>query len=165
MSNERENLLPPEERSIQAVAAMIVCPEGTVYTVVETVDRPEYGKLTGMRTIPMETMEPGETHVQTLSRLLKEEVGGNIVNVSASERLGIYGINDAAATFFVVEAVRNDSASDLVIDGVLNPAWINFAELQSTWTRAGVAEMLEDYLQGRRNVVRNSVRMEYQKNG
>lgn len=146
---------PPEMRPIQAVSAIIFSTEGDIYTVVETTSMPDYGKYAGMRTIPMETMKEGERHEDTLMRLIKEEVGDNVVKVLAYERIGIYGLNNAAATCYAVCAEFNGEIEP-EIDGVVDPKWIKPGDLLNRWTRGGVKEMIEDYLNGERNVSRST---------
>lgn len=52
-----------------------------VWTVREQRDKAVNGKRAGMTSIPMETMEPGETKENALLRLLIEEVGVGLVDL------------------------------------------------------------------------------------
>lgn len=156
---EHEPLIPLEARPTQAVAVILFSPEELIYTIVETESRPDYGKIAGMRTIPMETIDPGETCQTTFLKLLKEEVGEDIVDVKSVEEMGIYGINSAAAaTCFVVQVERKKFQYPQNLDGVIDPQWVTVSELLGVWTRQGVFEMIEDWRLGRRSVYRLSCR-------
>lgn len=159
MPVECELPLPPEARALQAVAAIIISSDGLerrVYTIEETVDRTDYGKATGMRTIPMETANEGETKEETLRRLIDEEVGRGILEIRNIERIGIYGIGVAAATCFLVEVEVKNGQGSVDLGDVKDPRWMKVEDLMTSWTRRGVKEMLEDFCAGRRGVSRNS---------
>jgi len=155
---ERERPRPLEARPIQAVAAIIVDPRDQIYTVVETNTRREYGKETGMRTIPMETLDPGEIPDQTLSRLFVEEVDEELTIVRR-EPFGLYGLNIAAARLFLVHVERNGgltNGNNHHSNGyeVRDPMWMKPEDLLQERVRMGVHEMIEDYLLGRRSAGR-----------
>lgn len=154
-----------EARDSQAVAAIIVDRStNLIYTIEEKRDNPEYGKMAGMRTIPMETIEPGEDpEQQTLPRLFKEEVDifGDNIRILRTEYVGYYGVGAAAARLYLTYVERdgvtgNDNGrnnSDSEQD-VVDPIWMPREEINSQWVRMGVAEMLEDAFSGKRNVIR-----------
>jgi hypothetical protein len=149
---ERRIVPELEELPIQGVAAILVVPSEKIYTIRETMSRPEYGKMEGMRTIPMETVESGEDRLGTLRRLIKEEVGEGSVEIDRVEKIGIYGLDVAAATCYVVRAQRITSSG---LEGdVTDPRLMSVDEILTSWTRRGVVEMMEDFLNNRRNVVR-----------
>lgn len=150
-----ELLIPPERRSIQAVSAIIVAPTNRVHTIVETSTRKDYGKVAGMRTIPMETMELGETHLETLARLFKEEAGREHQRFVSVQIVGIYGLGGAAATCFVVR-VEEEFTPVTNTGDVKDPKWLYVCDAMNLWTRQGAFEMLSDFTAGRRGVSRNA---------
>jgi 8-oxo-dGTP pyrophosphatase MutT (NUDIX family) len=63
---------------LQGVALFLADGNGHFWTVVEMADKPAVGKMAGMISIPMETMEDGEEPEDALQRLLAEEVGEGV---------------------------------------------------------------------------------------
>jgi hypothetical protein len=157
---EGARTLPIEARPIQGVASIIVDRNDLIYTVVEKTSRPEYGKEAGMRTPPMETVIPGETPDQTLSRLFQEEVHERLT-ILGTEMIGLYGLNSAGVKLFVVHVDRsghshNGNGYNHNINGheVTDPKWLKPEELMTERVRMGVAEMIGDYVSGNRDVRR-----------
>ena len=68
---------------LQAVALVIVSPQGRMFTLRELREKPDYEKKAGMLSFPLETKEEGESDGEALRRLLLEEVG---VEISLSEK-------------------------------------------------------------------------------
>jgi ADP-ribose pyrophosphatase YjhB (NUDIX family) len=64
-------------QKLQGVALLLFKDSGmrTVYAVGELTSKTDIAKRKGMYSVPMETMEPGETPLQAVMRLLSEEVG------------------------------------------------------------------------------------------
>lgn len=78
------------EEKVAGVGALVVCPDWLdrgFLTVKELRTKRSTNKLAGMRSIPMETVEEGETHNQALQRMLCEEItpsiylGSNLDNI------------------------------------------------------------------------------------
>ena len=152
--------LPLEARPFQGVAAIIVDRStNLIYTVVETTNRPDYGKEAGMRTHPMETFDIGQTEDQALSQLFKQEVHETLT-IIRTELIGYYGINIAAVRLFLVQTERNGSKNGAGLNHnwngqeIRDPRWMKPEDLIREWVRMGVSEMVEDYLVGKRNVRR-----------
>lgn len=91
---------------IRGVAVVLMLPDGRVYTVEETTSRPNYGKMPGMRTIPMETLNEDELPKEGLKRLLfsgKEEIASGMIEVKEVEEIGVYTLNIAAVSLYKVK--------------------------------------------------------------
>ncbi|MBI4059283.1 hypothetical protein HY404_03535 [Candidatus Microgenomates bacterium] len=148
--------ISPEKRKLQAVAAAIILPSGLLYTIEGTTNRPEYGKMAGMRSIPMETMKVEETHFDTLFRLAEEELGNGIIQIRKIERVGMYGIGVAGLTFYRmdVELLQEDNVPP--DSEVTKPLWMSPAELIDLWVRQGVVEMIEDLQAGKHGIIRET---------
>lgn len=158
--SERGHPLPLEARPKQGVAMVLLDPAGLVYTNEEKASRPEYGKLAGMRAIPMETKKPGETDEETLRRLFEEEVKENLV-IGRPVELGFYGVGVAAVRCFIVPVIGRDGINpDYNIQEVGDPKWIPPTQLtDGMWVRQGVREMIRDYLSGARRTRRECTSM------
>jgi ADP-ribose pyrophosphatase YjhB (NUDIX family) len=159
----RKELVAPkeiEERKIYGVVAVIQSLDGRILLVQETEDKPEYDKQVGDLSNPTETIEEGETIAKTLARLLEEEVGiceGMVFDLK-KDWIGDYRI---AGTEYWGRAflVHYQGDSNSLVDfntkaDVTNPHWVEPEEIKNISRRAGVLEVVEDFLRGRRGMVR-----------
>src|SRR3989304_9003351 len=87
--------MPTELVEVKAgVGALIVVPEDLnrgFLTVQELTSKRATSKLAGMKTLPMETVEPGETHEMALRRMLFESAG---TGESGGEEVGLSFVKD-----------------------------------------------------------------------
>jgi 8-oxo-dGTP pyrophosphatase MutT (NUDIX family) len=60
---------------VGSVGLVIFDPKGKVLLLKELESKIHYGKLAGMLSFPIETIEEGETSDQTIIRLVDEEIG------------------------------------------------------------------------------------------
>lgn len=88
---------------VSSVGLVLFDPEGRILVLKELESKPHYGKMAGMLSVPIETVEDGENNDQALVRLVDEEVGVPIdgtlsffqelrvrLNNSYTERMYIY---------------------------------------------------------------------------
>ncbi|MBI4092100.1 MAG: NUDIX hydrolase [Candidatus Levybacteria bacterium] len=157
---EREQPRPLEARPIQAVAAIIVDPDGLIYTNIEKRGNSLYGKLPGMTALPMETIETatGETREDAMKRLVREEVAFNLVLTAPSE-IGMFGVGIAAVTLYHMRVIaKNGRNPNFDTAELEDPKFRNPVKLTngSVWVREGVPEMVADFQSGARGVYRMS---------
>jgi len=75
---------------VSSVGLVLFDPEGRILMLKELESKPHYGKVAGMLSVPIETIEEGEMVDQTLRRLVIEEIGEPIYSLlSYSKRLMI----------------------------------------------------------------------------
>lgn len=156
---KEEKPVSPENRLIRAVAAAIFLPDGRIYTVEETVSRPEYGKIAGMRTIPMETLGDGETEEEGIKRILfyGDEVAKGSIKVLEIQRVGLYLVGKIAQiTLFRAECELLNSREPSALDDVVVPLWLKPRDLLKFWVRQGVREIIEDVISNNRNIFRET---------
>ncbi|MBI5405382.1 MAG: NUDIX hydrolase [Candidatus Kerfeldbacteria bacterium] len=149
-------------RRIRGVALIVINPSGHIMVLQELEDKPHLGKYAGMWSIPMETLEPSETHYAGLRRLMTEELPGLRVEHLSLDcaPIGCYRI---AAQVWVTLYVARASTFDLPKPNgdreVGQHEWVPIAEGLNRWLRRGAAEMIEDYAdrysQVRRTACRN----------
>jgi 8-oxo-dGTP pyrophosphatase MutT (NUDIX family) len=63
---------------ISGVGLILFEPKGKTLVLRELKSKPHYGKYAGMLSIPLETIEDGETKESALKRLMHEEIGEEI---------------------------------------------------------------------------------------
>lgn len=159
------DILPSEEtkeRKIYGVVAIILSFDGKILVVEETENRPEYDKKAGDISNPTETIEEGETELEALERLLEEEVGvreGMICDPD-EDWIGDYQIGGTdiwGRAYLVHYQGRSDSSQIFKAeDGeVINHRWIEPSEIGKMPRRAGVLEVVKDFLHGHRGVIRH----------
>lgn len=144
---------------IYAVAVAIFLPDGRIYTVEETTSRPEYGKVAGMRTIPMETLGEGEAEEEGMNRILLggDEVVKGSIKVLEFQRVGLYLVGEIAQiTLFRVECELLNSREISTTGDVVAPLWLKLKDLLKFWVRQGVREMIEDIEKNRTDVSRET---------
>jgi len=149
-----------EERKIYGVVAVIQSLDNRILLIQETKDKPEYDKRVGDLSNPTETIEKGETIAEALARLLEEEVGvceGMVFDLE-KDWIGDYQISGGywGRAFLVHYQGMADSLVDFQAkEGeVINHQWVDPSEVRELPRRAGVLEVVEDFLQGSRGVIR-----------
>ena len=60
---------------IYGVGLLLFTPSGKIFVLRELVSKPKINKEAGMISIPFETTIKGESHLDTLQRLIHEEIG------------------------------------------------------------------------------------------
>lgn len=137
------------------VGALVVIPEyleAGFVAVEEMQSKRETRKLEGMLSLPMETLEPGESDQQALLRLLTEEV--RIVSVKDSIYLGVYAFSENVMLNGYVVTTTPDAVISEGDDNqeVSLVGFIRFEEVLNSPKgsyrfRPGVKEVVSDYLQ------------------
>lgn len=123
------------ETKIEGVAAFIVLPiHHKVVTIEELHTKRSTNKIAGMRSIPMETIEPGETHEEALIRLLKEEVRAeplcNMHNLIRTKLTAFQMIPDVWVHTYYLEASYHTQISlGSEAKEVANLKWENIRDL------------------------------------
>lgn len=153
------------ERQIEGVAAFIAAPKYyRVLTIEELQTKRSTNKIAGMRSIPMETVEPGESYEDALRRLLEEEVMIELgVNYSTSRLLSTCELcvfqmipNVWVHTFFLGTAGTHMTRVGSEAKEVANPKWEHVRDildhdLGSRLYRGGNRESVWSFLREMRN--------------
>lgn len=155
----REATESPEVAEVLAgVGALIVTPDGYFLSIEEGRTSRKTGKIKGMRSLPMETMEVGETHEQALERLFKEEVSAKelsdridppkLCRVQLTPKVWLHAYLIPVNYRFQVEAGTHKDA--------LNPRWVHIDEVlnsdpENRQFRPGTREVVRSYLEFQQN--------------
>lgn len=136
------------------MALIIQNPEGKILVLQEYETKPHLGKYRGMLSIPMETSRPKEPDLNTITRLLGEEVPGFDLQPEEilQSRIGIYQIVPRVwVTLYWTKTMRqhlpNQKSSE-----VGNYQWVDPREVLDFWLRQGAREMISDFLEGEKEV-------------
>lgn len=145
-------------RRIRGVALIVANPAGRILVLRELEDKPPLGKFAGDWSIPMETLEPGESHFDGLCRLVREELPGlSADRISLwNAPVGSYRIAPRVwATLYVALASTFDLPSPNGDREVESHEWAHPAEVLERQLRCGAAEMIDDFV-GRNTKVRRT---------
>jgi len=150
------------ERNIMGVAAIILSQDGKILVVQETEDRPKADKRAGDWSIPAETIKEGESEIEALLRLIEEEVGenGDIICNPESDWIGDYQLQKGFDKWGRAYLLYFNGTSDAprsfraVGDEVINHRWMDPKKIRNLPRRAGVLEIVEDFIAGRKGVIR-----------
>lgn len=144
---------------IAGVGVIILLPSGEILAVQEMNDSEKTGKEKGDWSIPMESIEEGETIDQNFKRLFREEIlAFDFPQLLQDNKqwLGDYEVVPGIwGRVFVLKVEPNfvsyvgQNNSDVTGHSFVNPGW-----LLSQHTRAGVEEMIKDFLSNKERVVR-----------
>ena len=164
---ETEALIPiifkeSEERNIVGVAAIILSQDGKILVIQETEDKPWLDKKRGDWSIPAETVKEGETEIEALLRVIKEEVGenGDIICYPENDWIGDYQFGVGLSIWGRAYLLHFNGVSDTPRsfnaerDEVINHRWITPQEIRNLPRRKGVLEIVEDFMEGRKGIVR-----------
>jgi len=151
-----------EPRVIKGVAAVILSQDGKILIAQETENKPIIDKKRGDWSIPAETIKEGETELEALLRLIKEEVGenGDITCNPENDWVGDYqfgaGINIWARAYLLHFNGTSDTPRSFSAerDEVISHRWIAPQEIRNLPRRQGVLEIVEDFMVGRKGVIR-----------
>lgn len=144
------------------VAAIILSRDGKILVVQETETKTKIDKLAGDWSIPAETIKEGESELEALLRLIGEEVGenGDITCNQESDWIGDYQLKKGTNIWGRAYLLHFNGISELPRiftsrgNEVINHRWINPQELRDLPRRRGVLEIVEDFLEGRKGIVR-----------
>ena len=142
---------------IRAVALVTENLAGDILILQEFVAKPALGKYQGMFSIPMETCHHGEHDFLALKRLHDEELTGLPFQGEPSY-IGAYRVARRVWVRLYTMSV------ELVVPiigqtfEVGNHQWIPVKEALGLWLRRGACEMITDYGEKRKNVLRRYCR-------
>lgn len=143
---------------IRGVALILSNPKGSILILQEFVDKPHFGKLAGMFSIPMETSHPGEADIEALRRLHKEELAGLPSPHLPGVHVGAYRI--VPRVWVKLYAATADCSRTSIFSGnrheVGNHAWLPVSEALKLRLRQGAREMIMDHVAGKRGVLRRA---------
>lgn len=139
---------------IAGVGAFIVNkanPDQGFITVQESITKRKTNKLAGMRSYPMETIEPGENHDQALQRLFQEEIFIEPTIYSPKIKLGQFTLLPGVSLHTYLFEIGSDItiAVGSAAKEVKDPRWTTFQEVLEApfgTFRAGVYETVVGYL-------------------
>lgn len=139
----------------KGVGALIVTPEGYFLSIEEGSTKRETAKIKGMRSLPMETVEPGETREQALIRALTDEEVkvGISLNLEARRLLCRIQLTPGVWLYaYLIEAPEQFPVQKGNAPDALNPGWNHINQvLNSIPTdrnfRPGVREVIKSYLE------------------
>ena len=151
-----------EPRIIRGVAAVILSQDGKILIAQETGNKPIMDKKRGDWTIPAETIEKGETELEALLRLIKEEVGENedITCNPENDWIGDYqfekGINIWGRAYLLHFSGTSETSRSFTAEReeLVNHQWVKPEEIINMARRKGVLEIIDDFRAGRRGVIR-----------
>ena len=151
-----------EPRIIKGVIAVILSQDEKILVAQETEDKPYMDKKRGDWTIPAETIEKGETELEAVLRLIKEEVGenGDITCNPENDWIGDYqfekGINIWGRAYLLHFSGTSETSRSFMAEReeVINHHWINPEEIRSMARRKGVLEIIDDFRAGRRGIIK-----------
>lgn len=159
MEKTREKDRSPEiAETLAGVGLLIITPNGYFLSIKEARTSRRTAKIKGMCSLPMETIESGETHDQALERLLKEEVSvkelsgrtdlTKLCRVQLTPGVWLHAYLIPVNLRFQAEAGTHEDA--------LNPKWAHINEVLNSnpndrLFRPGTREVIESYLESQRN--------------
>jgi len=151
-----------EPRIIRGVAAVILSQDGKILIAQETGNKPIMDKKRGDWTIPAETIEKGETELEALLRLIKEEVGENedITCNPENDWIGDYqfekGINIWGRAYLLHFSGTSETSRSFTAEReeLVNHQWVKPEEIINMARRKGVLEIIEDFRAGRRGIIK-----------
>ncbi|MDO8514783.1 MAG: NUDIX hydrolase [bacterium] len=143
---------------LRAVALIVANPVGEILVLQEFVTKAHIGKFAGMWSIPMETVDPGQDSMATLSQLHLEELAGLPSIQMPARYIGAYEVvPDVWARLY---ATTSSTYELPAIYGneheVRNHQWLPIHVALELWLRQGAEEMIRDYAGGLENVVRRN---------
>lgn len=136
------------------VGAFIVTPDGYFLTIEEGETKRQTGKIKGMRSLPMETVEPGETFQEALVRAINdEEVQAPELNNFVTEQK-LCQIQNTPGVWLHVYLIRVPTPFALQegnAPDALHPKWMHIHEVLSSKTeerafRPGTREVIVSYI-------------------
>lgn len=157
---------------IRGVIAVVLSQDGKILVAQETEDKPYMDKKRGDWTIPAETIEKGETELEAILRLIKEEVGENkdITCRPEEDWIGDYQIGVGMEIWGRAYLLHFNGTSKtprnfLAERGeMVNHRWINPKEIINMPRRKGVIEIVNDFQSGQRGIVREECSAGFRQN-
>lgn len=146
------------QKRVRGVALIVVNPHNKLLVIREKETKDWLGKKAGMDSIPMETCKPGESDLLTLARLQQEELPTLPLLALPEYYVGAYRLAPLTwARLYVARAptLALPTFTSVCAD-VGHPRWMSINDAMQLWLRRGAWEMLQDYADGHRRVIRKS---------
>ncbi|MBL7057780.1 NUDIX hydrolase [Patescibacteria group bacterium] len=123
-------------------------PVGDILVHQELMSKPWLGKEIGDYSIPMETIELGETVQSCLNRLLFEEVGEDVViALHPTKQILWYNIlNKGIVVIFQARFICASNLEPAEKGEILPAGWMSPTKLLNQKMRVGVREIIQNYL-------------------
>lgn len=144
---------PEIKERVVGVGAFIITPDNFFLTIRELTTKRLTGKIAGMRSLPMETVEDRETDEQALTRLFEEEVEVSGLNGLEGKALlcRIQLTNEVWLHTYLIrvpDILHTEVGTDA--NKISEPAWININEILKSKPserrfRPGVRESIKSY--------------------
>ena len=142
---------------IRGVALIVQNPLGKILILQEYETKPQYGKICGMFSVPMETVELNESDRCALIRLAEEELPGvELLLGDITPLIGSYKIDTQIwVNLYHAQAQQHDlpNPQSLQSKEVGNHQWLAPGEALELWLRRGAREMISDFACGKKNVL------------
>ena len=136
---------------IYGVGLLLFAPSGKIFVLRELVSKPQINKEAGMISIPFETTIKGESHIDTLQRLIYEEIGEELnskpvffkkflIKASQTHSIEIFVYTASTTNEFIAHPHDND---------IIHYGWLTPRELLNIKTervRQEVNPILTSYL-------------------
>lgn len=149
---------PEIVETLAGVGALIITPDGYFLSIEEGRTSRKTGKIKGMRSLPMETIEAAETHDQALKRLLKEEVSLEELNdcTNLTKLCRVQLTPGIWLHAYLMPINYRLQAKDGTHKDALNPKWVHVSEVlksdpRDRLFRPGTREVVKSYLRFQRN--------------
>jgi hypothetical protein len=146
------------QKRVRGVALVVVNPHNNLLVIQEKETKDWLGKKAGMDSIPMETAKPGEDDFKVLVRLQHEELPGLPLIQLPEYYVGAYRIAPHTWAKLYVARAPTFELPMFVSDqsDVGHPRWMDPSDAMQLWLRRGAWEMIQDYADGHRGVIRKT---------
>jgi len=142
-------------KNIRGVALVVQNLQGQILVLQEYETKPHFGKRCGMFSIPMETVEPGESDPCAMVRLVADELPGlELGNEQIlGSRIGIYRVVPRVWVNLYSTRTENGQLPNSGGHEVGNHQWMAPEIALHLWLRQGAWEMIRDFMSKKRNAL------------
>ena len=139
------------ENRLRGVALIVVNPYDEIIVLKELRNKPHLGKHAGMYSIPMETSDPYEPDIATLSRLITEELDGMRISILTCAFVGAFQVVEGVWVNLYSARTKTMWLPSILGDGteVADAQWCDPETALRLWLRRGAFEMISAYTEGR----------------
>ena len=135
------------KKIITGVGLILANPIGEIAVVREKTSKPAVGKVAGMFTFPLETVEEGESPEKgTLKRLIREEIGV-VTGMKKPRLMAFYSVMPGTVTIVYVARCEGATFRPMAWEEVEAYGWMDPAKLLTMESRRPEVEpVMLDYL-------------------